>query len=96
MLENYNVVIFMSVVTIYTLFFDDIRVLSIDQSYDPIFFALTSLSFLIFCAEILLSSVCKEVYFITFFFWLDLVSTLSLLPDIGWFWDWVTGASGTP
>jgi hypothetical protein len=27
----------------------------------------------------------------TFFFWLDLVSTLSMLPDIGWFWDLVTG-----
>lgn len=85
----------MCLVTTYTLFFDDIRVLAINKSYDPLFFLLTSISFFIFTAEIFLASVCKEVYVLTFFFWLDLVSTLSMLPDIGWFWNWLTGNDGT-
>ena len=32
----------------------------------------------------------------TFFFWLDLIATLSMFPDIGWLWDLVTGQGSTP
>lgn len=95
-LQSYPLVIFLSLVTIYTLFFDDIRSLSIDKEYDDIFFGITTGCFFIFAIEILLASFCKEYYFLTFFFWLDLVSTISMLPDIGWVWDYVTGENGSP
>jgi hypothetical protein len=90
-LESYPSVIFMSVVTLYTLFFDDLRVLLIDRKYDNIFYAVTTVCFFLFMIEILVGSVCRYPYFLTFFFWLDLVSTISMLPDIGWFWDLLTG-----
>jgi hypothetical protein len=95
-LESYPIVIFVSIVTVYTLFFDDIRVLSIKKQYDDIFFGITSSCFFIFTIEILLAAMCREEYFMTFFFWLDIISTISMLPDIGWVWDFVMGEGGTP
>ena len=95
-LESYPIVIFVSIVTIYTLFFDDIRVLSLSKDTDDIFFGITSACFCIFTIEIFLAAICREEYFLTFFFWLDIVSTISMLPDIGWIWDFVTGEGGTP
>lgn len=95
-LESYPIVIFVSIVTVYTLFFDDIRVLSIGKQFDDVFYAITSACFVIFAVEIFLAALCRENYFLTFFFWLDIVSTISMLPDIGWIWDFVTGEGGTP
>ena len=81
----------MSVVTLYTLFFDDLRVLFIRKEDDSVFFIITTVCFFLFLVEIVVGSLCRSPYFLTFFFWLDLISTLSMLPDIGWFWDIVTG-----
>jgi hypothetical protein len=95
-LESYPTVIFMSVLTVYTLFFDDIRVVSLEKIYDDIFFGITASCLAIFAVEIFLASLSREAYFLTFFFWLDIISTISMLPDIGWIWDMVTGEGGTP
>ena len=91
LLESYPSVIFMSVVTLYTLFLDDIRTIFIGKDKDEIFFGITLLCFIIFMVEIIIGATCRQIYFLTFFFWLDLISTLSMLPDIGWFWDIVVG-----
>jgi hypothetical protein len=90
-LESYPSVIFMSLVTLYTLFFDDLRVLFIEKKHDEVFYLITTICFVLFMIEIVVGSLCRYPYFMTFFFWLDLVSTLSMLPDIGWFWDLITG-----
>ena len=45
-----------------------------------------------FTLEIILASIAKKDYFIGFYFWLDIIATLSLIPDIGWFWDPIIGA----
>jgi len=37
--------------------------------------------------KLILASIAKEDYFLGFYFWLDLVATVSLIFDIGWFWD---------
>ena len=84
----------MSLITIYTLFFDDIRVLSVTIHEDKWFFGLTAAFFAFFSIEVFLASLSKDDYFLSFFFWLDAVSTVSLLPDIGWVWDAWTGGGG--
>jgi len=43
-----------------------------------------------------LNSIAREDYFLGFFFWLDLVSTISLITDIGWIWDEITGTADDP
>lgn len=45
-----------------------------------------------FTLEVILASIAKKDYFIGFYFWLDIIATLSLIPDIGWFWDPIIGA----
>jgi hypothetical protein len=48
----------------------------------------------LFLAELLLSSISRQTYFLTFFFWLDLVSTISMIPDIGFIWNAMIGEGG--
>jgi len=44
---------------------------------------------LLFIIEIIIASYCKIGYFGSFFFWLDVLSTISMVFDIGWFMDLV-------
>ena len=46
----------------------------------------TFLSFLLFLFEIVSSSLCIEHYTFSFFWWLDVVGTLSLIPDVPFIW----------
>lgn len=82
----------MILVTIYALFSDDFRVLATPQGADDYFYSLTCVAFVLFMSEIILSIIVKDNYF-GFYFWLDIVSTLSLITDIGWFMDAITGTS---
>ena len=83
MLDSEVVSVIMTVITIYALFGDDIRVLATDKDGDPVFWILNIISMIAFTAEIIAASLVKTDYFNGFFFWLDVVSTLSLLLDIG-------------
>lgn len=58
----------------------------------------------LFLIEIILASFCKvnikfinnkDGYFFSFFFWLDLLSTVSMILDIGWVSDAMFGSSGS-
>ena len=74
----------MTTITVYALFGDDVRMLFFTKNADNVFYALTTLSFVSFTLELVLSCIAKDDYFMGFYFWLDLVSTLSLIMDIGW------------
>ena len=74
----------MTIITLYALFGDDIRVLITDKEGDPTFWILNIIALWSFAIEILISSIAKPDYFNGFFFWLDFISTASLLLDIGW------------
>jgi len=76
----------MTVITIYSLFFDDIRIVAFPKSADNVFFGLTLFSFTAYCIEIILAGIAIDGYFNSFFFWLDVVSTITMLPDCGWIW----------
>jgi len=77
----------MTLLTIYALIFDDIRIMSFSKETDEIFFGFTSAALVIFLGEMGLSCYAQPNYFNSFFFWLDLVSSLSMVPDIGWIWQ---------
>jgi hypothetical protein len=74
----------MSLVTIYALFFDDIRIIALQKDQDDIAYTVACIVFIIFSLELFLHSISDPEYFLSFFFWLDLISVLSLIPDIGW------------
>jgi hypothetical protein len=82
----------MTALTIYALFGDDLRLLFFTKSADWLFNLLTSISMLAFVFEIVISAIAKtEEYLFSFYFWLDVIATISLIFDISWVWDQITG-----
>ena len=90
-LENKYYTIFMTIITIYALFGDDIRLVGFSKSADDYFFSVTAACFFFFAAEVVFASIATEGYFLGFYFWLDILATVSLIFDIGWVWDEIVG-----
>lgn len=90
MIDHWSFTAWMTLLTIYALFGDDIRVAAFSKDADDGFNVITTICLFFFALEIILSSLCKKDYWLGFFFWLDLVSTISLITDIGWVWSAVT------
>ena len=84
-------VFFMTLLTIYALYMDDVRMIALPLDYDNIFYGITLVGMICFTAEILISSYAKDEYLYSFFFWLDIISTVSMIPDCGWIWDPMIG-----
>jgi len=63
----------------------------VDKRYDDIFYSISTFALFFYLLEIILSSLILPKYFIGFYFWLDLLSTISLIFDIGWLWDIIVG-----
>jgi hypothetical protein len=93
-LDHYITVGFMTLITVYALFFDDLRLLLFQKEDDDIFYGITLFGIVCFTLEILFSCWAKRDYYNTFFFWLDVISTLSMIPDCGWIWNLIIGGSG--
>ena len=55
-----------------------------DKTADNLFFSAMTLSFLLFLAEIITTTVVMDDFKYSFFFWLDIVAALSLTVDIMW------------
>ena len=94
-LDSTGLLIFMLFVTIYALFSDDIRVSSYSKDEDDVFFALSCCAIIFFGIEMILCFIFKDDYKWSFYFWLDLIATISIIPDIGWAWDKITGDQGS-
>ena len=71
-------------VTLYSLFGDDIRNGFTAKSSDAFFDLLMMICLVVFSMEVLVASVVTEGYFLGFYFWIDVVATLSILTDINW------------
>ena len=84
----------MTTITLYALFGDDIRVLATDKDGDVYFWILNCIAMGMFVLELLIASFVKKGYFWGFFFFLDVLSTLSLLLDIGWISEAMFGSGG--
>jgi len=50
----------MTLITIYSLFFDDIRSTAVDMAYDKVFYGLSVAAMALFTIEIIISSYAKE------------------------------------
>jgi hypothetical protein len=75
---------FITILTIYCLFGDDIRTGFVDKNYDIVFNVISLVCIFIFTLEICISIVVRPTYYLSFFFWLDLISALSILLDLVW------------
>jgi hypothetical protein len=80
----------MTLITIYALFGDDVRTVAFKLNSDEVFYILTCVCMFFFLFEIIIASFSKPDYFLGFYFWLDLIATVSLIFDIGFIWDSIT------
>ena len=81
----------MTIVTLYALFGDDIKVAAFTKSEDIAFNYITTFALVVFSIEITINALVQDNYFNSFYFWLDIVSTISLITDISWIWDEIIG-----
>lgn len=80
--ENKVFTTLMTVLTIFALTGDDLRLICTDKPADEVFDTLTSVCLAIFIVEIVMSCLGKEDYFMGFFFILDCISTATLVLDL--------------
>lgn len=95
-LDSKFVTILMSLVTVFALvgvsvfalvdccLQDDIRLIATDKPADVYFFASLTISFVLFTVEILTTTLVIDDFKYSFFFYLDIIATLSLINDIPW------------
>ena len=77
----------MSVITVYCLFGDDFRSAFASKEQDMGIYAIAFICFILFTLEFLGSCHAKAMYVGSFYFYLDLTATASLIPDIGFIWE---------
>ena len=94
----------MTVTTVYSLFGDDVRQIAFEitagifakfNSIDDTFNYLNCIALALFGIEIIIASIVKEDYFNGFYFWLDFISTVSMITDIGWIMQGIMGTGGS-
>jgi len=95
----------MTVATVYALFADDIRLCVAPISADNVFFGISCVVLFLFCSELIMNCIARPGYapacepklgaWARFYFWLDLIAAVSIIPDIGWVWDEITGEGDT-
>lgn len=84
----------MSFVTFYALFADDIRILLMPMESDPIFDICTIIAILLYLSELILAVMVMDGYAFSFYFWVDVVSLISMLPDISFIVRGIEGGLG--
>lgn len=84
LVENVRFNIVTTMLTIYALFGDDFRLAATQRFMDPAFDVLTIICLVVFSLEIVAASIGKDDYFLGFFFWLDVLSTGTLVADLTW------------
>ena len=85
----------MLIITIFALFGDDFRLAVTPKSADTGFSAAMITCLVLFSIEIILNFIIRPAYRFSFFFYLDILSTASLIFDVSWVWNSIQSAGGS-
>ena len=83
-IDSTPVLIVMSVFTVFVLFITDIQAAFLRKNVDFALNIILSILLGIFVIEFVLACIAKPEYPLSFFFWLDLIATVSMIQDIDW------------
>jgi class 3 adenylate cyclase len=86
--ENTFFIILTTVLTIWALVGEDIRIWATDKSAGAAFDAMVWVCISVFVVEMVLSCLGKPGYFPGFFFYLDFIATMTLLLDVSYVNEW--------
>ena len=89
--DSTPVLIVMSIFTVFVLFITDIQAAFLRKNVDYGLNVIQCILFVLFGIEIVLASIGKPEYLLSFFFWLDLIATLSMIEDIDWIMEPIMG-----
>jgi hypothetical protein len=78
---------FMTLCTIFALFANDIQAALLPSSTDNIIDNTQATLLFIFTFEIFITAFAKKDYVNSFFFWLDIIATISLIQDADWMFN---------
>jgi hypothetical protein len=81
-IESNYFISFMTLLTLIALFSNDIQAAWLPSSVDNPFDILGTLLLFFFSLEILLTCIVNREYINSFFYWLDIIATISLIQDI--------------
>ena len=87
--------ILITVLTLYSLFSDDFRTAAFDARVDIYFDTVSLIVMGIFVVEIVLSCLVLDGYTLSFFFWLDVLSTATIIFDVNFITDDIFVNSGS-
>ena len=90
-LDSSPILITMSILTIWALFASDICYAFLSIKVDDAFNIIQCILLGLFSLEFILTCISKEDYIFSFFFWLDLISTISLIQDIDYVMNPIMG-----
>jgi hypothetical protein len=76
-----------TVLTIFALFGDDLRLCVFDISADGAFVVVSAIIFFVFFVELALTTYANIGFAFSFFFWLDFIAWLSMVTDVTPLWD---------
>ena len=81
--------IFIIIITSYILIADDIKFLFTKKSSDIIFSIICIIITIIYLIELIFRLILNKKYVFIVYFWLDIISILSCLFEIHWFYNWI-------
>ena len=90
-LDSTPVVVTMSIFTVFALFASDIQMAWLSKKVDTAFNIIEIILLVLFSLELILSVLAKDGYLNSFFFWLDLISTVSMIQDIDYIMNPILG-----
>ncbi|KAF0682665.1 Aste57867_25224 [Aphanomyces stellatus] len=97
-LDGKEATIVLGILTVFALYADDVRICGFSKAADAPIWALLLLSFAVFAVEMMLNVYARPGYWNkgkSFAFWMDLISTFSILSDVGWIMDFVLPDAST-
>jgi hypothetical protein len=65
---------------------DDLRLCALSLKVDSSFYVINEFIFIFFFVEFVLLCICNSKFINTFYFWIDLVSIISLIPETHFIW----------
>lgn len=80
-IDNPKIQLVLLIVTLYSLFADDYRILASGKQVDVIYDVFVIICLVTFSVEILIAAIWKPLYVKSYYFYLDIISTASLILD---------------
>ena len=89
LLESMPIQITSLLMTLFALFMFDINAALLPPSADFTIQFVMTIAFVFFVSELIVTAISSKRFYADLFFWLDVIATLSIIPDVPWLMDGV-------